>query len=530
MTKLTAKLTGNDVQTTQWVYGVTAGSGSSITSNDVVGATRWPDPSTGAASASQQDTVTVNALGQVQTSTDRNGTEHTFTYDVLGRMTKDAVTKLGANVDGAVRRIETAYDGQGNPFLLTSFSADSGGIIVYQVQRAYNGLGQLTTEYQSHAGAVDTKTTPQVKYAYSEMAGGANHSRLTSVTYPSADYVLTYNYAAGVDSTISRLSSLSDNKSGTVESYDYLGLGTVVRRAHPQPGVDLTYIKQGVEPDGDAGDKYTGLDRFGRVVDQRWLDTDDGSHTDRFQYGYDRGSNRTYRDNAVNTAFGEVYAYDKLNQVTSFQRGTLNGTKTGVNGAPSRTQEWDYDPVGNWDSLTTDGGIPQTRSANRQNEITSIGGATTPTYDANGNMTGDETGKQFVYDAWNRLVKVKDSGGNTLATYGYDAQGYRVTSTAGGTTTDLYYSSEWQVLEEQVGSAVKAHYVWSPVYIDAMVLRDRDADENSGNGLEERLWVQQDANWNVTALLDGSGWSRSASPTTRSGWRQCGTPRGLSTL
>jgi hypothetical protein len=35
-------------------------------------------------------------------------------------------------------------------------------------------------------------------------------------------------------------------------------------------------------------------------------------------------------------------------------------------------------------------------------------------------MTGDETGKQFVYDAWGRLVVVKDSGGSTLATYRYD--------------------------------------------------------------------------------------------------------------
>jgi hypothetical protein len=52
------------------------------------------------------------------------------------------------------------------------------------VQDAYNGLGQLTGEYQSHSGAVNTSTTPQVQYGYSLMSGGANHSRLTSLTYP----------------------------------------------------------------------------------------------------------------------------------------------------------------------------------------------------------------------------------------------------------------------------------------------------------------------------------------------------------
>jgi RHS repeat-associated protein len=502
MTSLTADLTGGGVQTTAWVYGVTQAGGSGITSNDMVGATRWPDPTTGAASAGQQDTETVNALGQTVTSTDRNGTVHTLTYDVLGRVTADAVTTLGSGVDGAVRRIETAYDGQGNPYLVTSYDAASGGNIVNQVQRAYNGLGQLTAEYQSHAGAVNTSTTPKVQYAYSEMAGGANHSRLTSITYPNGR-VLTYNYSSGLNDRISRLSSLSDS-SGTLESYDYLGLSTVVRRAHPQPGVDLTYIKQGAEGNGDAGDQYTGLDRFGRVVDQRWIKTSTGAATDRFQYGYDQDGSRTYRDNLVNGAFGEVYTTDGLNQVATFKRGTLNGTKTDVTGTPSRQQSWDYDAVGNFDSVTSDGST-QTRTANKQNEVTAVNGATTPTFDANGNMTGDETGRQFVYDAWNRLVKVKDSGGNTLETLAYDVLNRRVSQSAGSVTTDLYYSSAWQVLEEWVGGVAKAQYVWSPVYLDALVLRDRDADGNNGNGLEERLWAQQDANWNVTALVNNSG-------------------------
>ena len=500
MTSLTAKLTGGSGQTTQWVYGVTTGGGSGITSNDVAGATRWPDPSSGSASSSEQESVTVNALGQTLTSTDRNGTVHTLTYDVLGRVTADAVTTLGSGVDGAVRRVEAAYDGLGNPSLMTTYDAASGGSVVSQVQRAFNGLGQLTIEYQSHSGAVNTSTTPKVQYAYSEMASGANHSRPTSMTYPSG-YVLTANYSSGLNSSISRLSSLSDT-SGTVESYDYLGLGTVVRRAHSQPGVDLTYIKQSGESNGDAGDQYPGLDRFGRVVDQRWIKTSSGTATDRFQYGYDRDANRLYRDNLVNTAFGELYSYDGLNQVASFDRGTLNGTKTGLSGSAARTQAWDYDALGNWDSVTTNG-TAQTRSANKQNEITSIGSLTTPTYDANGNMTGDEGGKQFVYDAWNRLVKVKNSGGTTLKTLAYDGLGRQVSSTVSGTTTDLYYSAQWQVVEEKVGSNTTNRYVWSPVYVDALVLRDRDTDANGT--LDERLWAQQDANWNVTALIDGSG-------------------------
>jgi len=62
----------------------------------------------------------------------------------------------------------------------------------------------------------------------------------------------------------------------------------------------LTYIQQsGSPPVGDGGDQYTGLDRFGRVVDQRWLKESSGVDLERVQYGYDAGNNREWRDNLV---------------------------------------------------------------------------------------------------------------------------------------------------------------------------------------------------------------------------------------
>jgi hypothetical protein len=244
----------------------------------------WTRPTTSATSSWVG--YSIDALYERKGFTDRNGSVHTYSFDVVGRPSADAITTLGSGVDGAIRRLETAYDTGGRAYLFTSYDAASAGNVVNQVQRGYNGLGQLTVEYQAHAGAVVIATTPKVQYAFSEMSGGANHSRQVSMTYPSGR-AITYNYASGLANTISRLSSITDG-STTLESLDYLGLGTVVRRAHPQPGVDLTYIKQSGESNGDASDQYTGLDRFGRIVDQRWIKTSDGSHTDRFKYGYDR--------------------------------------------------------------------------------------------------------------------------------------------------------------------------------------------------------------------------------------------------
>lgn len=478
MTSLTAKLTGGGGQTTEWVYGVSSG----ITSNDIVGETRWPDASTGSASSSEDEDVTVNALGETITREDRNGNVHTFGYDVLGRMVDDVVTTLGTNVDGAVRRIRTAYDGQGNPYLLTSHDATTGGNIVNEVQRAYNGLGQLITEWQSHSGAVNTSTSPKVQYAYSEMPSGANHSRLTGMTYPNSRSI-TFNYSSGLNADISRLTSISDGGT-TLESYDYLGLGTVVVRSHPQPGVSLTYIGS----PADAGDQYAGLDRFGRIVDQNWNKS--GTAVDRYQYAYDRNGNRTSRTNVLNSLFNEVYTYDGLNQIITFNRNS-----------GARTLAWDYDALGNMESVTTNGGSPATRTHNEQNELTVMAGNSLA-FDPNGNMTTDETGKQFVYDGWNRVVEVKASGGVTLIEYQYDARNYRVIEDD-GTAKHLYYSSEWQLLEERVSGNATASYVWSPIYIDAMIARDRDSDANGS--LDERLYPTHDANFNITGLLSTSG-------------------------
>jgi RHS repeat-associated protein len=486
-------------QTTQFNYGVTVSGGSGVNSNDLLASTEYPDPSTGAASTSQEDTQTVNAFGHVLTKTDRNGTVHTYTYDPLGRQTADAVTTLGTGIDGGVRRIETAYDSQGNPYLITSYNSASGGGVVNQVQRAYNGLGQLITEYQATTGSVNTSTTPKVQYSYVDLASSANNSRPTGMTYPSG-YALSDTYGTGLDTTVSRLTSITDS-GNTLESFKYLGLGTVVERDHPQPTVNLTYISQ-TGGTGDAGDQYVGLDRFGRVVDQNWYNTTTSSSVEDVQYGYDVDSNVLWRNDTVNTAFGELYTYDGLNQLASFQRGTLNSSKTGLTGSATASQSWSPDALGNFTNVTTNG-TGQSRTVNQQNEITSVSGATAPVFDAAGEMTKDETGLQYVFDAWGRTVAVKSSVGATLESLTYDGLGRQVTSAVSGTTTTFYYSPQGQVVEEWQGRAAQARNVWSLAYVNSLIVRDQSSLHNGT--LDQRLYAAQDANWNVTVLVNASG-------------------------
>ena len=75
------------------------------------------------------------------------------------------------------------------------------------------------------------------------------------------------------------------------------------------------------------------------------------------------------------------------------QRGNLSGGV--ITGTPVREMDYTLDPTGNWPNYQTSTGgtvdLSQTRTSNKVNEITAIGGtpswATPPAYDAAGNMT-----------------------------------------------------------------------------------------------------------------------------------------------
>ncbi len=308
------------------------------------------------------------------------------------------------------------------------------------------------------------------------------------------------NNSAALDQAIGRLDAVVDGANsgdaGTVlEQYSYLGLSTIVARNHPQSSVSLVSFVVGSV--GAGGDQYVGLDQFGRVVNQKWVNSS-GTSVDNYTYTYDANGNVTSKTNVLNSAYSETYTYDNLNRLTSTTR---NG---------SAYQSWNLDSQGNWSSYTSSG-TTQTETTNSQNQITSISGSTTPMYDANGNMVSDQNGNTLIYDAWNRLIEVKNYSGQVIAQYTYNAQNYAVTvgypqgnnEIPAGTTNYIYYSNQWQVIEVRTGgtsvSDVSTQMVWSAAYVNAAILQDSYA-----NGViqpNERLYFLQDADWNTTAVV-----------------------------
>ncbi|MDP9175784.1 MAG: hypothetical protein M3O30_18235 [Planctomycetota bacterium] len=452
-----AMLPGTNVfQTTTYVYGVSTANGSLIDSNDLLSTIEYPDLSTGASSTSGANDVsyTYDALGRRQTMSDRNGNIHGYQYDPLGRLTMDFISISGSGVDSTTGALEYNYNQQGLPYQQTTVSGVNAWI--NQVQDVYNGLGQLTGQYQSTGSFVTTSSTPEVIYGYSSVATG---SLPTSMTYPNGR-ILHYGYGTSssyggvsnpLDAAIGRIDYLADdNGSGAsgqdLEEYSYLGLSTIVTENRPAPNIQLTYLSQ-TSSVADAGDQYTGLDRFGRVAEQNWIDNNSaasspGSSNDDFKYGYDATGNVVYKRNALSNpkserfdansnAFGVAAdaAYDGLGRLTAFRRGSMNSANTYIPTA-SLSQSWSLDALGNQlnTTNTVSGSTTTTTNAfNSQNQQT-VSGSHTLTYDQAGDVLMDENGTTYTYDAWNRMTTGTPATGGHEEFYTYNALGQKVTT------------------------------------------------------------------------------------------------------
>ncbi len=539
---LTAKNPATGDQVTRYVYGTTLAD-SGVATSTLKRAEIYPDsddtPSLGDGTDGVFDRIEFcyNRQSQEISKKDQNGSIHQYAYDALGRIITDKVTTLGSGVDGAVRRIETAYEVRGMVETLTSYDAATAGNVVNQVVFEYDELGNVSKEYQEHEGSKDANTL-YVQYNRDTTASGGvltKGLRLASLRYPNGRLVhTTFGASGGSADAMSRVDAIKDDTSGSpgnsLAEYTYLGAGTIVKEDYTESDVRLDYDS------GTAGE-YAGFDRFGRIVEQLWYDYGASVNRDLFNYGYDRGGNHLYRQNTGASGLDEFYTYDEVGRLATFDRGDLNANKDAISGTAAKEEDWSLDMAGNWTDFVqkTSGStdLDQDRTHNEVNEITAITAASgtnwaDPVHDRNGNMTtipkpaSLANGLTAKYDAWNRLVEVKD-GQTVIGKYEYDGSNRRVKCHVDSdaprspdgvdTYVHYFYNSSWQTLETRQTTTESAQpeslqpkhqYVWSARYIDAPILRDENTDQDSLCD-DQRLYYLGDANFNVTTLVDSGG-------------------------
>ncbi len=255
-----------------------------------------------------------------------------------------------------------------------------------------------------------------------------------------------------------------------IVSYKYSGSGSPVQTAYNEPSVALSYVNGG-------------LDSFGRIVNHGWLK--DEKPLVQIIHSYDYAGNRLSRHDAVMPENSETYRYDNLNQIVSLKRENF-------------AESWQYDATGNWLEYNRNGNSER-RTHNAANEIQGIA-----THDKNGNMVvipapdverSETSGLKAKYDAWNRLVEVRNNNDELVTRYDYNGLNQRIAKTVGQTVTRSFFNENWQELES-VTNDVRTTYVWGLRYVDDLVLRERN---------NERLYSLADANWNVVCVTDANG-------------------------
>jgi YD repeat-containing protein len=388
---LLAKNPATGDQVTRYVYGTTLAD-SHIARSDLLRAEIYPDfddSATGVPPVLSDGPDEVydriehryNRQGQRTETKDQNETVHAFDYDKLGRRIHDRVATVGSGVDGAVRRTSSTYDVRGSVASVTTYDdpAAGSGNVLNELVFEYNDLGMPVREYQEHQGAKHGNTL-YVQYDYDTAAsdGIFTHGlRPTSLRYPNGRRIdLDYGPGGGMADALGRVAAIRDDDAGTpgdtLAEYAYLGIGRIVQEGYPEPEVRLDY-------DSGTPGEYVGFDRFGRVLDHRWYDYGASADRDRYTYGYDRASNRLYRENTLTAGADQWYGYDEVNRLIAFQRGELNANQDGIIGTPAREEDWSLDMSGNWPGFVqkTSGStdLDQGRTHNPVNEITGLGDA-----------------------------------------------------------------------------------------------------------------------------------------------------------
>lgn len=400
---------------------------------------------------------TYDAAGNVKTMQDARGQSATYAYDALNRLksllysdetlgfTYDDVT-VAPNSKG---RLSSTTDGSGS----TTYA--------YDVHGRVTGKTQVVGSVSQHVG-----------YAYN--AAG----QLSTITTPS-------NQAIGYGYTNNQVTSVTVNGVNVLTNAQYFPFGEVAKWTW---GNGQTYQRV-YDADGRiqsvtiaGATRSYGFDAASRITA---LTDTQGATSTPTAIGYDNLDRLTSAQGNVPGGYDLAYAYDLIGNRTSQTLTLVSSTSTGP-----QIRTYSYDPASN-------------RLTGLSNPATSY------TYDAVGNTTGDGT-FTFGYSGRDRLVSVVQ-GGSTVATYKHNAFGERVQKTVAGATRLFMYDEDGHLLGEYDGTgALIQETVWledTPV----ATLRPK-----SGGGIDiDYVWTDHLATPRAVTTSDAAGtilWSWSSDP------------------
>ena len=257
------------------------------------------------------------------------------------------------------------------------------GSIVNEVEYTYNGFGQLVTDAQEHAAAVDPNSL-YAAYTWTEDTGD-NHSRLDHMTYPNGRDLYSYytnrdassTFQNEIDDAFSRVGQLGNDPNGIYVDYTFAGRSRLIQRASP---TGAGFKGNGTILDYDPGTagEYAGLDFKGRVVNQdAHEDGNVGVIQSSMQYRSNPNGTPKFAEpqNSVVLGKADFYTYDGLERLSQIDAGRLNSGRTAITAEWStpQTEALTMDAVGNMtaiDHKNSGTSASESRTYNCLNQIT----------------------------------------------------------------------------------------------------------------------------------------------------------------
>ncbi len=562
---------GASDQVTEYIYGTTLQDPdepmeSGIASGHLLREVVYPEQEDMQPKADRAVRYAYNAQGQVIWTEDQDGNIIRTIHDELGRETARRVTSLATGYDGTVRRIGMTYLDRGMVDRVTQYNAPTAGSVVDEVQYTYDGWGNVLSFVQD----VDpgNRDPFQVEYGYVNITPQQSPyiptGLLRVTTELPGDTTVQTPFTAAKRVSQVRVSIGSD-PFVTVAQYNYLGHAQLAGVTLPEPQA-RSNLFQGAS----GGNPYPMLDRFNRVASSRWESYKGTGERDfyRVDIAYDHDSNilsatdHIHKNASGDRNFDVLYAHDDLGRLTRAEEGELDGGGAGSISNRSRDERWldssgdlGLSQTGNWLHRRLDldgdgqfngtGELDETNQFNLANELIErdINSNSTPDYEPSYNLAGHQIddGKdyEYVYDAFGRLMEVRDRVSKDLvAAYRYNGLNFRigwhsdVTDDSGGDPDGVVdehdpwfwfcYDDRWRVVavfrdEDADPKEVFVHHnaglagYGGSSYIDSVILRDRDTSAAWHEGIgeisvrDERVYYAQNWRGDVSALLTDTG-------------------------
>ncbi len=435
-------------------------------------------------------------FGDVQTITDPLGHTTKYTYDADRNVVTETdgdsnTTTYVYDLDNEQTEIKRADSPQTT--LITAYNAD--GTVHYQedgkgnktLTYGYDSLGRVTSEEDADSHTTTYTLDGDGNVLTTQIPGGncaaGPPTGCITNTYDADSELKTVTYSDGTTPNVSNLTydgdgrrlTMTDGTGTTTDGYDSLGrltsdendAGVTVGYGYDLKDqlTTITYPGSHVVTDGYdiAGHLTTVADWLGNTTTYT-------PNANSFDTGvaYQNGVNVTQTPNDANQNMGitdklgsttlasMTYTRDGNNQVTGETDSGLTQvaqpfTYTPLNQVQGAgTPSYAYDAADNLTKLTS--GTNQlfdaadelcwtsTSTGSSLNRAPS--GATTYSYDSNGNRTASTTGSavlSYGYDEANRLASYTSA--TQTATYKYDGDGLRMSKTVNGTTTPFTWDT-----------------------------------------------------------------------------------------